>query len=165
MKKYIILAYLIIGICFVSKSQDCKDVERKIDEMKGDTTFFSPNMNGVNKLFMFKDGHGELKVVGIVFETTNLDANYDAHGIYIKFDDGTFLRYPGRPINCTYLNSDDHYKFEGSLSIDLHMTPQDLEFFKTKKVVKFMLADKEVNVDDKFAVKFRNAVNCILAMN
>ena len=164
MKKYIILVYLIIGFSFISKSQDCKDIERKVNELKGDTVYYTPTLSRLNDIYMYKHRHGRLSV-GIIFQSTNLDANYDAHGIYIKFDDGTFLRYPGRPIDCTYLNSDDHYKFEGSLSIDLHMTPQDLEFFKTKKVVKFMLADKEVNVDDKFAVKFRNAVNCILAMN
>jgi len=161
MKKILFAAFLILGSFGLAQAQTdyCKDIKKEVDEMKGKTSFTTPRMGRLDNMYLLKnfspDGTG---YISIFFSTTKEDAAYDFSGLYIKFNDGSVLRYGDQSIDCSYLNADDHYFYiTGRLLLE-----DDFVSFKTKKIVSFQIANKTLPITDAFATKFMAWVNCII---
>src|SRR4051794_14452412 len=113
MKKIFFITSLILGSLGFAHAQTdyCKEIIKKVDEMKGKTTFVTPSISKlvdmrIEKSFGFKPHFS------ILFSLTKENPAYDYKAIYVKFDDGTILTYVD-DIDCSYLNSQDHYLFLG----------------------------------------------------
>jgi len=157
MKKILIIASLILGFVNFAKAQTdyCKDIIIKIDDMKHDTTYYSPVEDRTSGMYLKKatSFFGSF----IFFTITKPDADYETKGILVKFDDGSAVSYPA-DIDCSYLNADQHYLYKGVIMLN----DENIENFKTKKVVKYRVANVDVPITDAFATKFRAWVSCIV---
>jgi len=165
MKKIVLFISLCIGfISTVSAQVDyCKEIKKKTDEMTGHVEYISPSLSVTDNITISKSKTSEndtFSIIDITVQTTQNTADYEADGsIYIKFEDGTVQHFTGK-VSCSYLNTQYPYLFIGG-SI-LHAST--IIPFKTKKIVKFQIAGKDVNVPDGFATKFMAWVNCIADM-
>jgi len=161
MKKLLFLILLISGSVSIANAQVdyCKDIKKKFDEMKNNTTFVSPSISRLVDMTIEKDiGDGTGRPIFYIgFKLTKENAAYDYRNVYVKFDDGTIITYV-QDIDCSYLNTEDHYLFLGGKV--LHAA--DLEILKTKKIVKFQMADKDIVIPDDFGTKFKAWVNCMV---
>lgn len=157
MKKISTLVAFLICFFSLAKAQTnyCKDIVRTINDMKADTTYESPIIKRTQKMQLSKNPQEPFSYV--IFTLTQENANYDVKGVYVKFEDGTIINN-SIPVDCTYLNSDDHYLFTGAMRLDEDNT----KLFLTKKVVKYQIDNVDVPIDDAFATKFKAWANCIV---
>jgi len=158
MKKILIIVFLILGSFGFAKAQTdyCKDIVPTVDSELGMTSYDSPGKLltiGKNKL-----KSGKFGPISLVFQTDSKTADYDAYGLYVMFSDGTMWKDDGAHIQCSYQNTEVGYSF-GAAEM-LH--EEQLELFKTKKIVKIRINNIEKPIDDAFATKFMAWVNCII---
>jgi len=159
MKKILIITFLILGsIGFANAQTDyCKDIIVKVDKELRITSHNSPGTFltiGKNRV----DDEGYFGPISLSFECFERSADYEAYGLYVTFADGTLWKDDGAHINCSYMNTDIGYRF-GAARL-LH--EDELELFKTKKIIKVRISNTQIPVDDAFATKFMAWVNCII---
>lgn len=159
MKKIVLLIFVSVGFINTTQAQIdyCKEIIKKLNQVTNRVEYSTPSMSRLDNIKIEKstDSQGTA-YLSLTFATTQTIANYDAKGVFVKFDDGTSVIIHGN-VDCSYLNADDHYLYlAGHLMDDDSLLP-----FKTKKINKFIIDGKEVLLTDEFASKFKAWANCI----
>ena len=158
--KNIIFSCILLCALTIAKAQTdyCKDITRRMNQFGDFAIYESPDS------FISIDTHIEIsdgfKITSLGFHITKRTADYNAGGIIITFADGTVWKDERRTIDCSYISADMGYSYRAAHVIH----EDDIELFKTKKIVKVQITDVEIPVDDAFATKFMAYVNCIDAI-
>jgi hypothetical protein len=146
----------IVLLCFISmahaQTDSCADVTRDTDTVSKIITLTSPDMKVMIKN-VITNGIPELT---LTFTTKAMEASDEA-GLYIRLEDGKWLRYFGQHISRTWINSYEGYRYEATMPCN----PVVLEKLKTKRITMFQIASIDVSIDDDLAGQFQGYVNCV----
>ncbi|OCX52666.1 hypothetical protein BEL04_14565 [Mucilaginibacter sp. PPCGB 2223] len=160
MKKSFLLIAVFLCLATLTRAQTadepavdyCKQISRDTDAAAGKHTYESPFDKMIIKSVVTSAG----QTITINFNTHQMELSEEA-GLYIKFTDGKALRFFGQKIDHKYENSVTGYNYETTLIV----SPEKLEYFKTKKVAIFQIANIDVEVNDDTATQFQAYANCI----
>jgi len=160
MKKGFLLIALLLCLATFARAQVtddqqpdyCKQISRDTDATAGKHTYESPFDKMIIKSVVTSAG----QTITINFNTHEM-AFSDEAGLYVKFTDGKSLRFFGQKIDYKYENAVTGYNYQTTLTV----SPEKLEYFKTKKVAIFQLASIDVEVSDDTATQFMAYANCI----
>jgi len=133
----------------------CKQISRDTDATTGKHTYQSP----FDKICIKSEVTATGQTITINFNTHQIELSEEA-GLYIKFTDGKVLRFFGQKIDHKFENTITGYNYETTLSV----SPEKLEYFKTKKIAVFQIANIDVEVNDDIATQFQAYVNCIAGL-
>jgi len=133
----------------------CKQISRDTDATTGKHTYQSP----FDKICIKSEVTTAGQTITIKFNTHQMELSEEA-GLYIKFTDGKVLRFFGQKIDHKFENTLTGYNYETTLTVSL----EKLEYFKTKKIAVFQIANIDVEVNEDTATQFQAYVNCIAGL-
>ena len=160
MTKYYLLTALLLCLAPIARAQTandqqvdyCKQISRDTDATTGKHTYQSP----FDKISIKSEVTAAGQIITIDFNTHEM-AFSDEAGLYVKFTDGKSLRFFGQKISHQYENAITGYNYETVLTV----SPEKLQYFKTKKIAIFQIASINVEVNDDTATQFMAYANCI----
>lgn len=153
--KYLLAAFISLA-SFTSHAQ-CEDIEKDYDEMKGTTDYSIKNgfrdPITVARLIHPSD---KLDAIVIYFYLHNSISDYNAKGIYVKFEDGTIMKDETAKVDCHIIDI-DNYRYTGYIVIN----NSNLSDFESKKIVKIQLGDTNQEIKNKLADNIKAYVKCL----
>jgi hypothetical protein len=159
MRLLIILGIILSPIfCTAQKDKDpCRFIKKEIDDMKGVTTITTTySRNNVDWVIRTITAENKTDFTFLYFTLYGISADYSAHGVYVKCEDGTLLKEETVKIDCDY-ESSYRYSYSGYIQI----TADNIEDFTTKKIVKIQLDNVSKEIKDKEAIAIANHVACV----
>ena len=160
MKNIVLTCFVFLSALTLAKAQTdyCKDITRSMNQFGDFAIYESPdNFISINTHIKISNG---FKITSLDFHIFKRTANYNAGGMYVTFADGTIWKDEGSTIDCSYISADMGYSYRGGDVIE----NDEIQMFKTKKIVKVQITDVIIPVDDAYATKFMAYVNCIDAL-
>lgn len=160
-----LLFILMIPLACQAQKDPCDRVTKKYDEMKNITTYSSPSITGLTyhdlvvRRHIMPEDSADVTVIDV--RIPGYSGNYSAKGIYIKFEDGTIYKEERADVECDYSYSKygPSYMYSGMIALN----DENIDLFKTKKIVKIQLSHVKKDIKDKVATYFQGYVNCVLA--
>lgn len=144
-------------VCFIklasAQNNYCDDITQDTDAVKKTITWRSPENNITVKGIV--TGEPQIWILFNIRHQSEFIA--EEGGLFIRFGDGKALKYFGQPVNRKYINAHEGYYYQ----TDLLIKPDDLLWFKTKKITKYQIAGIDVPVSDDLAVQIQAYVICI----
>lgn len=125
-------------------------VTKTVDEMKGLTTYESPQSESIQFTKIIKPSSTFSALTFYIRKSATDDKQQT---VYIKFDDGKILNF--QAATSVAKESHDDYIYFNSIPL----TPDNIKTFKEKKIVKFQVADVDVMVDNPLGVSVNTWVN------
>jgi endonuclease YncB( thermonuclease family) len=155
MKKQFCLFVFLITLVKLATAQNnyCDDITRDTDAVTKTITWHTPELN--------------INIKAIVTDTAQLWISFNiAHqsefiaeegGLFIRFDDGKSLKYFGQQVSRKYLSAREGYYYQ----TDMPIKPNELLWFKTKKITKYQIAGIDVPVTADLATEIQAYLICI----
>lgn len=152
-----------IGFIAIAQDKDySKDVIRKVNDLKNEVEYTSPSLLYGTSVYIKKIiVPDEPIVAGLVFQVMGIVTNYNAKGIFIKFEDGEILRYPNEPLNCSYISSMDRALFLGALILDDEL----FEKFSKKKIMEISLDDNKGTLSKRMSERLPSYVRYVYPLS
>ncbi len=152
-KLLLILLFTFTAKPLIAQNNYCDDITRDTDAITKTTALKSPENN--------------ITVKGLMLETPQIWMSFNIKhqsefiseygGLFIRFDDGKSLKFFGQPVSRKYISARDGYFYQ----TDMMIKPDDLVWFKTKKITKYQIAGIDVPVTNDLAVQIQAYIICI----
>lgn len=138
MKFLILIVCLLAG--FFCYGQDCNDIIKSTNEMRGETAIASPVIKEAPRIQVMKlikdDGNANTLIVFTLIDDGSWKNS--PQGLFIKFDDGTILRFANNLVKVEYLDTIagvEAYTYQSMILLDKSAFKQ----FSRYKVEKFTI--------------------------
>jgi len=149
MKKLLLLLLLPIS----AWAQDCKGIEKKVDQFTGDVTYESPLIKQVH---LAKIIRAEAKDTVYYLMLTQGDvSSVHGKGVTILFDSGDRLQFPEQKVETNY-TSGTYW-----VSSFIRLTPEEMQKLATQKMKAARLYIKDFDI--KTPDKWQSYATCLLA--
>jgi hypothetical protein len=127
-----------------------KLISKKFDDMKNITTYSSPATENIQVIKTI-DSSGPLTAVWFYAYKSIPDDKQQT--VYVKFDDGKVLNFPAVS-SCSKAGRGQYLYTCG-----VTLSPDNIQNFKNKKIIKFQIADTDVMVDNTLGLSVNTWVN------
>jgi hypothetical protein len=143
----------------------CDDISRTYNDMKYRTDYLCPTLDGITISKAIVNNPTD-KIFGnntfidfSLLKNQPSDATYD---IYVKFEDGQIFHSATATATAA---GKGQYNYEGYYTLNASTVTTNatlLNAFKTKRIVKYQIADTDYNLDPLRADKLKQWLNCII---
>lgn len=157
MRKIVLL--ILISINILNAQNNCKKIERRVDEFTGKITINSPLSLGMrlNPLIIYKfiDESNKQGLYALSLRAYGSTLSLGKKEIIVLFEDGTKWQ---RDAELDAEPSSSGYEY----SVFIPLQQEDLTTFSTKKISKYRLYIYDTEIATKNGEKFRVDVECVL---
>lgn len=156
MKKPIILLALLLSVIICQAQDPCKGITKEVKELQGRVSYFTPFILSPVRVSISKIFVNGTSLFLATFGIYHNYADYNAHGLYIKFSDGSIIKDEDVKADCTYEGHEGYYYFSY-----IKLTDDNIDKFKTLSIVKYGISDMERDVNDKSGDRIKGWINCL----
>ena len=158
----LLILLLCILLSYFSYGQDCNDIIKRTNEMRGETAIASPVIKEAPRIQVMKlikdDGNANTIVVFKMIDDGSWKNN--PQGLFIKFDDGTISRFANNPVKVEYLDTIagmKAYVYQSLILLDKSIFKQ----FSKHKIDKFTIDHGDSLVTPEWGEKIRQWIVCV----
>lgn len=134
-------------------------MKSKTDEFTGQITITSPDIFGY-PVTLIKHKKKDFVSTTLFLQGADKYVDYNAKGIYIKFDDGTSYNLEDAKVSCHFIDLSVGYSFIGSVQL----TEENIDTFTKKKIVKYKIGPIEKKLTEKGSDRTIEYIKCMQTM-
>lgn len=157
--KYIYI--LILLYSFKVTGQDCKGIEKKIDDFEDKVTYSPAGLNNVS-VFAFTENKATKYYLSI--KTTGATLNLNESGVYLLMSDGQKIIRKEEKIDVEYESGKYYGPNDYEYSAFFSLTKDEMEYLSKVSIKKFRLYiyDQDIS-EEKQNMQIEN-IKCLLKM-
>jgi hypothetical protein len=152
--KRILFVTLLTTFCFSVNAQNCKSIQKKVKDLKGEVVFSSPYKS--NSITLYKTITDQDTTYELVAMCTSTSLTINAPGLYIKLSDGTIIKDETLQSKAHVAGVGYYYYLS-----DLVLSEDQIELLKKNKIVKYGIYNFENTVSSSYAGKLQEYMSCL----